>query len=232
MFYSSFFWYSALFARVFCYISSSVCGNQSVLGYKRKRAFKTCAWTLGGCAHVRRACSSPAVRGRQWQKDKGIFLRAGGTHFVSPPPLPSTTATFYVLTEGESCLARRERERRRRECGPLFSNCLYVSPDCECATAFHNGGHCLFGGESVGIFFCFDHFSKSNVWHGGGSALPVVGGGLVFCARSPQHWHRCSEGRASSPMSALINGVHTFGASQWWGCSRPHTRTSITGGSL
>lgn len=105
------------------------------------------------CAHVRRACSSPAVRGWQRQKDKGIFLQAGGTHFVGPPPSPSTTATFYVLTEGESCLARRERERRRRECGPLFSNCLYVSPNCECATAFHNGDHCLFGGESVGIFF-------------------------------------------------------------------------------
>lgn len=28
-------------------------------------------------------------------------------------------------------------------------------PDCECATAFHNGGHCLFGGESVGFFIYF-----------------------------------------------------------------------------
>lgn len=48
-------------------------------------------------------------------------------------------------------LERREREER--ECGPLFSNCLYVSPDCECAAALHNGGHCLFGGESVGFLF-------------------------------------------------------------------------------
>lgn len=28
-----------------------------------------------------------------------------------------------------------------------------MSPLTECATAFHNGGHYLFGGESVGILF-------------------------------------------------------------------------------
>lgn len=37
---------------------------------------------------------------------------------------------------------------------------------------------CL-GGKGVGVFV-FRHCLKSSVLHGGGSELPVVGGGIVF----------------------------------------------------
>lgn len=51
-------------------------------------------------------------------------------------------------------LVRRGEKERRGEYGPtLFKLYLYVSPDCECATAVHNGVHCLFAGESVGFLF-------------------------------------------------------------------------------
>lgn len=49
--------------------------------------------------------------------------------------------------------SERESERGGGMWPTVFKLCLYVSSNCECATAFHNGAHCLFGAESVGILF-------------------------------------------------------------------------------
>lgn len=99
------------------------------------------------------------------RRTKAYFCEQGAPTLSALPPLPSTTATFYVLTEGESCLARRERERRRRECGPLFSNCLYVSLTASVPRpSTMEAIVCLQEKAWVFFFFgCFDHFSKSNV---------------------------------------------------------------------
>lgn len=102
-------------------------------------------------------CSNPGA-GRSvelcevWndRKTKAYLSVRGGSKVGFSVACPSSMSQ---LKEKVVCgLERREREEG--EISPtVFKLCLYVSPDCECATAFHNGGHCLFGGESVGILF-------------------------------------------------------------------------------
>lgn len=90
-------------------------------------------------------CVRSVTTGRQ----RHIFLSGGlpsGRQCCVPP--------VYVPTEGESCLWPWVEIKGGGGIWPtVFKLCLYVSPDCERATAFHNGGHCLFGGESVGVLF-------------------------------------------------------------------------------
>lgn len=71
------------------------------------------------------ALAARSVEGYKNRKTKVYFSEQGASQ------------TFFFLAKGD--FERREN--------------VYVSPDCECATVLHNGGHCLFGGESVGILF-------------------------------------------------------------------------------
>lgn len=117
----------------------------------------------------------------------------------------------YVLTERD-----REREKERDISPTVFKLCLYVSPDCECATAFHNGGHCLFGGESVGILFqsflevlCLTRwgFSTSCGWRQACCLLISL----------PLLWRLSSLPSVSSFESSNLRHVHTCGGLQWCG---------------
>lgn len=91
-----------------------------------------------------------------------------------------------------ACRGKKDR-REGGEQPSVFKLCLYVSPDCECATALHNGGHCLFGGESVGILFqSFLEVLCLTWW---GLSTSRFGGRLGLCA------HFC--GHVSSPPSVL-----------------------------
>lgn len=71
-------------------------------------------------------------------------------------------------------------------------------------------------GEKAWVF-CFNHFSKSCVWHGGGSALPVVGGRLVLCAHFPASM------LASVPSALCVIlwmetfTVYSHPSLKWWG---------------
>lgn len=131
-------------------------------------------------------CCSPVrwvVWGLQRREDKGIFFGAGGTRVgggvarTSPPP-----PFLYVPTEGESCL--REEKREEGVWSPLFSNCVFMSPLTVSVPQHFTMEAIVCLGEKAWVF-CFNHFSKSYVWHAGGSALPVVGGRLVLCAHFP-----------------------------------------------
>lgn len=92
------------------------------------------------------SCVRSLTTGRQ----RHIFWTGGskvGGSVANPPPRlwPNWRRKLSVALRGE--------KERRGMWPTVFKLCLYVSADCECATAFHNGVHCLFGGESVGILF-------------------------------------------------------------------------------
>lgn len=164
-------------------------------------------------------CCSPVrwvVWGLQRREDKGIFFGAGGTRVgggvARTPPLPLCPNWRRKLSE--------RREKRGGGMKPtVFKLCLYVSPDCECATAFHNGGHCLFGGESVGILFqsflkvlCLTRrgLSTSCGWRQACSLCPFPRLSAGICPLCPL----C---RSSGGSGLLL--VHTCGDSQRCGCN-------------
>lgn len=153
------------------------------------------------CSHGRspllvewRRCSlaCQVVWGLQRLEDKGIFFRARcskvGYSVVCPRVCPS-----WVRKSVEW------RGERGGESPSIFKLCLYVSPDCEYATAFHNGGHCLFGEESVGILFqsflevlCLTRrgLRISCGWRLACSLCPFLclfSGIALFCPHAP--WH-------------------------------------------
>lgn len=152
-------------------------------------------------------------------KTKAYFSERGALEWVAvlrapppPPPLPLCPNWRRKLSE--------RREKRGGGMKPtVFKLCLYVSPDCECATAFHNGGHCLFGGESVGILFqsflkvlCLTRrgLSTSCGWRQACSLCPFPRLSAGICPLCPL----C---RSSGGSGLLL--VHTCGDSQRCGCN-------------
>lgn len=125
---------------------------------KTKKAPQTCVYALSGCV-CSSACLSPMAKAPCWcskllqpgplscvrsvtaGRQRHIFLSGGAAVLRGPRLCPNWRRKLSVALRGGGIKPI------------ILKLCLYVSPDCECATAFHNGGHCLFGGESVGILF-------------------------------------------------------------------------------
>lgn len=141
------------------------------------------AWAPCWCSNTVAAWSVELCEVFNDRKTKAYFLNGGlqsGRQCCEPPPPPVCDPT-----EGESCPWPWEERKRGGGCGPLFSNCVFMSPPTVSVPQRFTMESIVCLGERAWVF-CFNHFLKSHVWHGGGLALPVVGGRpVVLCAHFP-----------------------------------------------
>ena len=145
------------------------------------------------------------------EKQKHIFMSRGCSKVGQSVMCP---LSMSQLRETVVCSLQRSALEETH----CFLNCVFMSP-LTVSVPWHFTMEAIVCLVEKAWAFCFNHFWKSYVWHGGGLTLPVVEGRLVLCAHfsaSPRTF--VLSGLCVIFLNAVIHHVLTPVESfLWWG---------------